>query len=179
MVAKRNMCAMLPLCKCTRGARCGFAHSLEEIGDMVQDPQELKLEMCRYWKSSTANYCAMSSEECPFAHGAHEIGSKRFKGGKVGKKGKGGKGKGKASGKESNSQRNCARRDDSRSKNRHAQRDDARSPSKKQHKGITLVGRSNMRGSHARRDDSRSPPVLPIIIQTCSLVEDMAPVIPL
>ena len=178
MVTKRNYCDMYFQGICMRDTHCGFAHSRAELGTKVPDPQKIKAEMCRYWTSG-GNGCKMISEECPFAHGQHELGRalKKFQKGKVGKKGKGGKGKGKASGKANPIRKYDARSDDSRSDNGHAQRGDTRSPSKKQRARIALVGRS--RGSPARRDDSRSPQVLPIIIQTCSLVEDMAPVIPL
>ena len=161
-VTKRTYCAMFQLGTCRRNTLCGYAHSRAEMGEKVLDPTKIKVEMCRYWTSDAVNGCTMSSDECAFAHGQHELGRKRCKKGKVGKKGEGGKGKGKASGK-GNHMRTCAARsDDSRSDNCHARRDDTRSPSKKQRARITLRGRSNMRGSHARRDDSRSPPVLPI-----------------
>ena len=181
LVTKRNYCDMYEQGICRRGKHCGFAHSRAEIGEKVPDPRKIKAEMCRYWTSG-GNGCKMISEECQFAHGQHELGRalKKFQKGKVGKKGKGGKGKGKASGKANPIRKYDARSDDSRSDDGHAQRGDTRSPSKRQRASssrIALVGRS--RGSPARRDDSRSPQVLPIIIQTCSLVEDMAPVIPL
>ena len=174
MVTKRTFCDMYIKGICTRKTHCGYAHSQAELGTKVPDPQKIKTEMCWFYTSG-GNGCHMSSESCRFAHGQHELGravKKKFQKGKVGKGGKG-----KASGKANPIRKYDARSDDSRSGSGHAQRGDTRSPSKKQHARIALVGRS--RGSPARRDDSRSPQVLPIIIQTCSLVEDMAPVIPL
>jgi hypothetical protein len=174
MVTKRTFCDMYIKGICTRKTHCGYAHSHAELGTKVPDPQKIKTEMCWFYTSG-GNGCHMSSESCRFAHGQHELGravKKMFQKGKVGKGGKG-----KASGKANPIRKYDARSDDSRSGSGHAQRGDTRSPSKKQHARIALVRRS--RGSPARRDDSRSPQVLPIIIQTCSLVEDMAPVIPL
>ena len=142
---KKHLCKYWRDGHCDRGEWCGWAHGKEEIGQQVQDPQELKILLCKFFSAGT---CRKKSEECEFAHGEQELGKKKpavpANQKKAGKEGKGGKeGKRKAGGKMKNTDRPGERK---RSRAR----------------------RSNSKGSRARRSDSRSQ-VLPIIIQTCSL----------
>ena len=53
---------------CQRPGLCRFAHSPEEIGEVVVDHQRMgrKQEICKYWKRGR---CWNSADDCLFAHG--------------------------------------------------------------------------------------------------------------
>ena len=151
MVVKLHMCKFFEEGRCQRSKYCAWAHSREQIGQKVKDPQNLKTTLCKYFD---AGNCRKNSEECEFAHGRQELGLKKpevpanqKKGGKEGKKGKI-KGGGKMKNTDRPGEGKRSRAHGSDSKDRRARR----SP----------------KGSRARRSDSRSQ-VLLIIIQTCSL----------
>ena len=180
---KINMCKFMKEGGCTRGGNCGYAHTADQIGETVLNPQNLKMELC------TNHPCRFTSEQCWYAHGMQEIGQEKssvkpVKGGK-GKKGKG-KGGGKGmmkpgevrkvqlkttfrSSSKSRSKSQCRRSPAQKSilLKLGVRRSTAQRPAQNNIPVKLEVGRSPDR-RHARRDDTCSQ-VLPIIIQTCSL----------
>ncbi len=71
---KKHMCKHWLEGLCDRGKWCGWAHGEEEIGQQVQDPQGLKIMLCKFFSAGT---CRKKSEECQFAHGEQELGKKK------------------------------------------------------------------------------------------------------
>ena len=177
---KYNFCKFHEQGGCQRGRHCGFAHTADQIGDTVLNPQNLKMLLCKNHPS-----CKYTSEECQYAHGDEEIGvarssAKPVKGGK-GKKGKG-KGKGGGTGmmkpgEVRKGQLKTTFRTSSKSRSRSQCR---RSPAQKPillkvgvrprtaQRPAQLEVRRSPDPRRAQRDDTCSQ-VLPIIIQTCSL----------
>ena len=77
VVVKKGMCKFFEegrRNRCDRGTYCTWAHSREEIGQKVQDPQNLKVVLCKYYAEG---HCKKTSEECEFAHGRQELGLKK------------------------------------------------------------------------------------------------------
>jgi hypothetical protein len=52
---------------CKRGTKCTFAHSAAELQDV---PDLRKTALCKQWKQGM---CRFFAEDCPFAHGKHEL----------------------------------------------------------------------------------------------------------
>lgn len=66
-IKKTRFCRYFTSGKCTRGNDCGFAHSTRELR---KAPDLTKTSFCKLYKKGE---CTKSKEECPFAHGVHEL----------------------------------------------------------------------------------------------------------
>ena len=74
MKTKDHMCKFFENNACTRGDLCAWAHSEDEIGQVVPDAQKLKVTMCQFYEKGR---CNMPSHKCAYAHGADELGKKK------------------------------------------------------------------------------------------------------
>jgi hypothetical protein len=64
---KTKYCYFWQQGSCTRGEKCKFAHGSPELGSQ---PDLTKTAICTQWK---AGACALTSDECSFAHGKQEL----------------------------------------------------------------------------------------------------------
>lgn len=63
---KTRLCALFPSGRCTRGSRCNFAHSQNEL---QKQPDLRKTSLCtRFMRSGKCD-----SDRCPFAHGYDDL----------------------------------------------------------------------------------------------------------
>ena len=71
MTKKTEMCKFHEQGKCERKLYCRFAHSDEELGDVVVDWQMMgcKLTMCKYWEQDR---CRNTDDNCEYAHGEEQ-----------------------------------------------------------------------------------------------------------
>jgi len=74
MKTKDHMCRFHEKNNCERGHLCAWAHSEDEIGQVVPDAQQLKVTLCQYYQKGR---CNMPSHKCAYAHGADELGKKK------------------------------------------------------------------------------------------------------
>lgn len=64
---KTELCVFFSKGCCSKGGACAYAHG---PGELQETPDLTKTSLCPKWRKWS---CKKTSEECPFAHGAHEL----------------------------------------------------------------------------------------------------------